>query len=187
MDVHNKTLGIIGMGQIGEAIAKRAPGFNVHVVYHNRHRLDASIEHEYKATYKTKEALLSESDYIVLSLPFTKSNYHIIGAKELALMKPSSVLINIARGGLIDETALAESLQQKKIAGAALDVFEEEPKIHPGLLDLPNVILTPHIAGATLRAQHGLASVGADNLIAALGHGPHAFHPLAIINPEVLK
>jgi glyoxylate/hydroxypyruvate/2-ketogluconate reductase len=120
-------------------------------------------------------------------LPFTKNNYHIIAAKELNLMKPTSILINIARGGLIDEAALANALQQKKIAAAALDVFEEEPKIHPALFDLPNVILTPHIAGATEHAQHGLTSVGADNLIAALGHGPHAFHPPALVNPNVLK
>ena len=175
------------MGRIGQAIAKRAAGFNMQVIYNNRNRVDSTIEHDCKSTFKTKEALLNEADFVVLALPFTKSNYHIIAAKELELMKPSAILINIARGGLIDEAALAEALHQKKIAAAALDVFEEEPVIYAGLLDLPNVVLTPHIAGATADTQYGLASAGADNLIAALGYGADAFKPPAILNPEVLK
>ncbi len=185
--VNGKTLGIIGMGRIGQAIAKRAVGFNMQVIYNNRNRLDVAVEQEIKASYKTKEALLTEADFVVLALPFTKNNYHLIAAKELELMKPSSTLINIARGGLIDEAALAAALRQKKIAAAALDVFEDEPIIFPGLLGLPNVLLTPHIAGGTAEAQYGLASAGADNLIAALGYGPHAFNPPAILNPQVLN
>jgi lactate dehydrogenase-like 2-hydroxyacid dehydrogenase len=187
IDVHGKTLGIIGMGRIGQAIARRAAGFNMKVIYYNRTRLKTSIEETYRASYKTKTALLQEADFIVLSLPYTKANHHIIANDDLRQMKEKAVLVNIARGGLIDEASLAEALQQKRIAAAALDVFEAEPKVHPLLLTLPNVILTPHIAGGTERAQHGLARVAADNLVAALGHGENAFHPPAILNPEVLN
>jgi len=186
-DVHNKVLGILGMGRIGQAIAKRAVGFEMKVLYHNRNRVAEKIEQECKANYVSKETLLQESDFIVLALPYTKNNHHIISKNELELMQSSAIIVNIARGGLIDEVALAEALKQHKIAGAALDVFEQEPKVYPALFDLPNVILTPHIAGGTYETQHGLANVGADNLIAALGHGPDAFHPKAILNPEVLK
>jgi phosphoglycerate dehydrogenase-like enzyme len=120
-------------------------------------------------------------------MPYTSENYHLIGAAELALMKPSAMLFNIARGGLIDEAALAAALQKQQLAGAGLDVFEEEPVIFPGLLGLSNVVLTPHIAGGTADTQYGLASMAADNLIAALGLGPHAGHPVGVFNPEVLS
>jgi len=185
-DVHGKTLGIIGMGRIGQAIARRAAGFRVNVLYHNRRRLDPVIEQECGAAYRTKEELLGNSDFVILSLPYARGNYHIIGAKELQLMRPSAFLINIARGGLIDEPALAAALKGQRIAGAALDVFEQEPVIDPGLTGLPNILLTPHTAGATWEAQHGLASLAADNLIAALGLGPDAGKPPSILNPEVL-
>jgi phosphoglycerate dehydrogenase-like enzyme len=185
-DIHGKTLGIIGMGRIGQAIARRAAGFRVSVVYNNRHKLAASIEQECGAAYRTKNELLAGSDFVILSLPYAPGNRHMIGAEELSLMRPSAFLINIARGGLIDEQALAAALTERKIAGASLDVFEEEPVIYPGLVGLPNILLTPHIAGATLEAQYGLASLAADNLIAALGFGPTAFHPPSILNPEVL-
>lgn len=186
-DLFGKTLGIIGMGRIGQAIARRAPGFRVSVLYHNRHRVDAAIEAACQAAYRSKEDLLKEADFIILSLPYTPGNYHIIGEKELQLMRPAAMLFNIARGGLIDEPALAEALRNGRIAAAGLDVFEEEPVVYPGLMGLPNVVLTPHIAGGTEDAQHGLASLGADNLIAALGLGAHAGHPPAILNPEVLN
>lgn len=186
-DLYGKTLGIIGMGRIGQAIARRAAGFRIKVLYYNRHRLDTSIEEEYKAGYRSKEELLAESDFVILALPYTPANYHLIGEKELQLMRPSAMLFNIARGGLIDEPALAQALKSGQIAAAGLDVFEEEPAIHPDLIGLPNAILTPHIAGGTEDAQHGLASVAADNLIAALGLGPDAGHPPAILNPEVLN
>jgi lactate dehydrogenase-like 2-hydroxyacid dehydrogenase len=174
------------MGRIGQAIARRAAGFRIKVLYYNRHRLDTPIEEEYKASYRSKEELLAESDFVLLALPYTPGNYHLIGEKELQLMRPSAMLFNIARGGLIDEPALAAALKSGQIAAAGLDVFEGEPAIDPGLIGLPNAILTPHIAGGTEEAQHGLASVAADNLIAALGLGPDAGHPPAILNPEVL-
>lgn len=187
MNICDKKLGIMGMGRIGQAIARRAVGFRMEVLYYNRRRLDTAIEQECRAVYRSKEDLLREADFIVLAMPFTQENYHLIGAEELALMKPSGMLFNIARGGLIDEEALAKALSDKRIAGAGLDVFEGEPSIHPGLMELSNVVLTPHIAGGTAEAQHGLASLAADNLIAALGHGPQAGHPPSVFNPEVLK
>lgn len=185
-DVHGRTLGIIGMGRIGQEIARRAIGFRMVTVYHNRHRVDERIERDCLATFLSKEELLGRSDFVILSLPYTPGNHHIIGEKELGMMRQTALLINIARGGLIDEAALAEALRLRKIAGAALDVFEGEPVIHPGLKGLPNVLLTPHIAGATGATQHGLASMAVDNLIAALGLGPDAGRPPAILNPEVL-
>ncbi len=182
----DKTLGIMGMGRIGQAIARRAAGFRMPVIYYNRHRLPASIEEDCRASYRTKEDLLRQSDFVLLAMPYTPENYHLIGAAELQLMKPSAMLFNIARGGLIDEAALATAIQRQQLAGAGLDVFENEPAIHPGLMGLANVVLTPHIAGATVEAQHGLASLAADNLIAALGLGPQAGHPPSVFNPEVL-
>lgn len=182
----DRTLGIIGMGRIGQAIARRAVGFRMTVLYHNRRRLDAALETECKAAYRSKEDLLREADFVLLAMPLTPENYHLIGAAELRLMKSSAMLFNIARGGLIDEAALAVALQEKTLAGAGLDVFEAEPTIHPGLMGLPNAVLTPHIAGGTAAAQHGLAALAADNLIAALGLGPQAGKPPSVFNPEVL-
>ncbi len=186
-NLSGKTLGILGMGRIGQAIARRAVGFRMPVLYYNRHRLAPAVEEDCRASYRTKEELLRQADYIMLAMPYTPENYHLIGAAELQLMKPSAMLFNIARGGLIDESALASALQEHQLAAAGLDVFENEPAIHPGLMGLDNAVLTPHIAGGTEEAQHGLASLAADNLIAALGLGPQAGHPPSVFNPEVLK
>jgi gluconate 2-dehydrogenase len=183
----NKTLGILGMGGIGQAVARRAIGFRMPVIYHNRRRLAPDIESDCRAQYRTKEEVLREADYIVLAMPFNKENYHLIGAAELQLMKPTAMLFNIARGGLIDEAALADTLRRKALAGAGLDVFEHEPAIDPGLIGLPNAVLTPHIAGGTEETQEGLASMAADNLITALTAGPQAVRRAAVFNPEVLK
>jgi lactate dehydrogenase-like 2-hydroxyacid dehydrogenase len=183
----DKTLGIIGMGRIGQAIARRAGGFRMRVLYYNRRPLDPSIEEECLATYASKEDLLEQSDFIVLALPLNGENYHTIGARELTSMRSTAMLFNIARGGLIDEAALALALRERKIAGAGLDVFEGEPSVYSGLQGLPNVVMTPHIAGGTWEAQHGLAMLAAENLIAALGLGPNAGAPPTIINPEVLS
>jgi gluconate 2-dehydrogenase len=183
----DKTLGILGMGRIGQAIARRAIGFRMTVLYHNRRRLDAALESECRAGYRTKEELLRQSDFVMLAMPMMPENYHLIGATELRLMRSTAMLFNIARGGLIDEEALAAALQDQIIAGAGLDVFEEEPTIHDGLMGLSNVVLTPHIGGGTAEAQHGLAGLAADNLIAALGLGPHAGKPMSVFNPEVLR
>ena len=183
----DKRLGIIGMGRIGQAIARRAIGFRMTVLYHNRRQLDAGLEAECRASFRSKAELLRESDFVILALPLTAENHHLIGAPELSTMRASAMLFNIARGGLIDEAALAMALKEHALAGAGLDVFEAEPVIHPGLIGLSNVVITPHIAGGTAEAQHGLASLAADNLIAALGLGPNAGKPPSVFNPEVLK
>lgn len=186
-NLYEKTLGILGMGGIGQAVARRAVGFRMPVIYHNRRQLAPEIEADCRATYRSKEAVLREADFIVLAMPFTPENYHLIGTAELRMMKPTAMLFNIARGGLIDEAALADALDRKALAGAGLDVFEREPAIDPGLMGLPNAVLTPHIAGGTAETQHGLASMAADNLITALTLGPGAVRRAAVFNPAVLK
>ncbi len=182
-DVHGSTLGIIGMGRIGQGIARRgALGFGMKVVYHNRSRLDATIEGECKASYVSKEELLKTADHVVLVVPYSAASHHTIGAAELALMKSTATLINIARGGIVDDAALAKALHEKRIAAAGLDVFEGEPKVHPYLLTVPNVVLTPHSASATLLTRRAMANLAADNLIGFLVNGK----PLTPLNPEVL-
>ncbi|WEY37909.1 D-glycerate dehydrogenase [Paraburkholderia sp. SUR17] len=186
VDLYGSTLGVIGMGRIGQALARRARGFNMRVVYHNRSRVAPEIEAELNATYLPKAELLREADHVVLVLPYTAENHHTIGAAELALMKPTATLTNIARGGIVDDAALAEALREKRIAAAGLDVFEGEPNLNPALLTVPNVVLTPHIASATERTRRAMANLAADNLIAGLGEGPRAGQPPNPINPEVI-
>ncbi|HZE91995.1 MAG TPA: D-glycerate dehydrogenase [Rhizobacter sp.] len=187
-DVHGATLGILGMGRIGQAIARRgALGFGMKVMYHNRSRLDTSIEASLRATYVSKEHLLRQADHLVLVLPYSAASHHAIAAADLALMKPTATLTNIARGGVVDDAALAAALRDGRIAAAGLDVYEGEPSVHPELLQLPNVVLTPHIASATVATRRAMADLAVDNLIAALGFGPNAGRPSSPINPEVLK
>ncbi|TDN69016.1 D-glycerate dehydrogenase [Paraburkholderia sp. BL10I2N1] len=185
-DVYGSTLGVIGMGRIGQALARRARGFNMQVIYHNRSRVAPEIEAELKARYVSKEELLRRADHVVLVLPYTKESHHTIGAADLALMKPTATLTNIARGGIVDDAALVEALRARRIAAAGLDVFEGEPNLNPGLLTVPNVVLTPHIASATEATRRAMADLAADNLIAGLGEGPQAGQPSNPINPEVL-
>ena len=169
-DIHGSTLGIVGMGRIWQGIARRgAHGFGMKVIYHNRSRLDDALEAECKASYVSKEELLTTADHVVLVVPYSPASHHTIGAAELARMKPTATLINIARGGIVDDAALAVALKQKRIAAAGLDVFEGEPKVHPDLLTVPNVVLTPHIASATVPTRRAMADLAADNLIAFLG------------------
>ncbi len=187
-DIHGATLGVLGMGRIGQAIARRgALGFGMKVIYHNRSRLDAATEAELKASYVDKTRLLREADHLVLVLPYSSASHHAIGAAELALMKPTATLTNIARGGIVDDAALAAALARGQIAAAGLDVFEGEPVLNPALLNVPNVVLTPHIASASVATRRAMANLAADNLIAALGFGPDAGRPPTPINPEVLK
>lgn len=185
-DIHGATLGVIGMGRIGQALARRAQGFNMRVVYHNRSRVAPEIERELNAEYLSKEDLLKQADHVVLVLPYTAENHHTIGAAELALMKPTATLTNIARGGIVDDAALAHALRTRQIASAGLDVFEGEPRVHPALLEVENVVLTPHIASASEATRRAMANLAADNLIAALGEGPRAGQPPNPINPAVL-
>ena len=169
-DIHGSTLGIMGMGRIGQGIARRgALGFGMKVIYHNRSRLDAALEAECKASYVGKDELLKTADHVVLVIPYSPATHHTIGAAELALMKPTATLVNIARGGIVDDAALAAALRDKRIAAAGLDVFEGEPKVHPDLLTVPNVVLTPHIASASIPTRLAMANLAADNLIAFLG------------------
>lgn len=185
-DVYGATLGVLGMGRIGQALARRARGFNMRVIYHNRSRVAPEIEAELGAQYVSKDELLAQADHLVLVLPYTPDNHHAIGAAELARMKPSATLTNLARGGIVDDAALADALRARRIAAAGLDVFEGEPSVYPGLLEVPNVVLTPHIASATETTRRAMANLAVDNLIAALGEGPRAGHPPNPINPEVL-
>ena len=166
-DIHGATLGVLGMGRIGQGIAKRgAHGFGMKVIYHNRSRLDSALEAECKASYVSKEELLRTADHLVLVLPYSAESHHTIGALELAMMKPTATMVNIARGGIVDDSALAAALRDKRIAAAGLDVFEGEPSVHPDLLTVPNVVLTPHIASASLPTRLAMARLAADNLIA---------------------
>ncbi|MFZ3139738.1 2-hydroxyacid dehydrogenase [Polaromonas sp.] len=182
-DIHGTTLGILGMGRIGQGIARRgAHGFGMKVIYHNRSRLDAALEAECKAGYVGKDELLKTADHLVLVLPYSPESHHTIGAAELALMKPTATLVNIARGGIVDDAALAAALRNKTIAAAGLDVFEGEPTLHPELLTVPNVVLTPHIASATIPARLAMARLAADNLIGFFKENK----PLTPLNPAVL-
>jgi gluconate 2-dehydrogenase len=181
--VHGATLGILGMGRIGQALARRGRfGFGMNVAYHNRSRLPADVEVELGARYLSKDDLLRQADHLVLVLPYSVASHHSIGAAELALMKPTATLVNIARGGIVDEDALAAALRDGRIASAGLDVFEGEPRVNPALLTLPNIVLTPHIGSATMPTRLAMAGLAADNLVAALTGGAVP----APVNPEVL-
>ena len=186
-DVHGATLGVLGMGRIGQAIARRgALGFGMKVIYHNRSRLDPAIEAVLGARWVDKETLLRESDHLVIVVPYSAASHHLVGSAELALMKPTATLTNIARGGIVDDAALAQALRDKVIAAAGLDVFEGEPEVHPDLLTVANVVLTPHIASASIPTRRAMANLAASNLIAALGFGPDAGKPPTALNPEAL-
>ena len=181
MDLHHSTVGIIGMGRIGQGIAKRALGFGMKVIYHNRSHLSDADEKACGASYVSKEELLRTADHVVLVLPYTAQNHHTIGAAEIAMMKPSATLINIARGGIVDDAALAQALQSGKIFAAGLDVFEGEPKVHPDLLKCSNIVLAPHIASATEKTRRAMVDLAVDNLRAALD----GKKPPSLINAEV--
>ena len=183
-DVHGATLGILGMGRIGQAVAKRgALGFDMKVIYHNRSRLEPGIEASLNgAAWVTKDELMKRSDHLVIVMPYSKETHHAIGAAELALMKPTATLTNIARGGIVDDAALARALKAKKLFAAGLDVFEGEPQVHPDLLACENVVLTPHIGSASVATRRRMAGLAAENLIAVLTGGA----PLTAVNPQVL-
>lgn len=182
-DIHGATLGILGMGRIGQGIARRgAHGFGMKVIYHNRSRLDAGLEAECRANYVSKAELLEKADHLLLVLPYSPASHHTIGAPELAMMKPTATLVNIARGGIVDDAALAVALREGRLAAAGLDVYEGEPAVHPDLLTIPNVVLTPHIASATRPTRLAMINLAADNVIAFLD----GKSPLTPLNPEVL-
>lgn len=185
-DVRGATLGILGMGRIGQAIARRAAGFDMPVLYHNRSRLPEATEQACRARLVDKVTLLRAADFLVVVLPLTTDTRHAIGAAELALMKPDAVLVNVARGGVVDDAALAAALREGRLAAAGLDVFEGEPRVHPELLALDNVLLSPHIASATTGTRRAMTATAVDNVLAYFGHGPHAGRPPNLLNPEAL-
>jgi gluconate 2-dehydrogenase len=168
VDVHHATLGIFGMGRIGQAIARRAAGFEMKVLYHNRNRVDAEIERRCNAAYAAKDDLLRQSDFVVLQVPYSPETHHLIGARELKLMKPTAILINSTRGGVVDDAALIVALQSGTLRAAGLDVFEGEPSLNPGFLALDNVVLMPHVGSSTEATRRAMAMTAAKNLVAAL-------------------
>jgi glyoxylate/hydroxypyruvate/2-ketogluconate reductase len=168
VDVHHATLGIIGMGRIGQVIARRAAGFEMRVIYHNRTRLASDIEQRLNATYVSKDALLAQADFVVLQMPYSPQTQHLIGEAELKKMKPTAILINSTRGGVVDDAALIRALKSGTIRAAGLDVFEGEPKLNPGFLELKNVVLAPHIGSSTEATRRAMAMTAARNAVAAL-------------------
>ena len=183
-DLHGATLGIIGMGRIGQAIARRSTGFGMQVIYHNRSRLAPELEAQANhARYVSREELLRQADHVLLVLPYSPALHHTIGEAEIALMKPTAVLVNIARGGIVDDAALIRALRERRIAAAGLDVYENEPALNPDFLTLSNVVLTPHIASASVATRLAMANCAADNLIAVLTGNV----PPNLLNPEATK
>jgi glyoxylate reductase len=172
LDVHGKTLGVLGFGRIGRAVARRALGFDMRVLYHDAVRAGSDVERELRASYADIDTVLREADFVTLHTPLLPETRHLIGERALRLMKKSAVLINAARGPIVDEAALVRALRERWIAAAGLDVFEEEPKIHPGLLPLENVVLAPHIASASLETRVAMATLAVRNCLAVLEGKP---------------
>lgn len=183
VDVHHATLGIVGMGRIGQAIARRARGFEMRVLYHNRTRLAEAVERSLGASMVSLDTLLRESDFVILQVPYSKETHHLIGAAELAKMKTSAMLINSTRGGVVDDAALVEALKNGTIRAAGLDVFENEPHLNPGFLELDNVVLTPHIGSSTEVTRRAMAMTAAKNAVAALAGAV----PPNLVNPQARR
>jgi glyoxylate reductase len=181
-EVHGAVLGSVGFGAIGRAVARRAKGFGMRVLYNRRQRLSPAEEAELGVEYRALGELLEESDFVVINASYHPGTHHLIGAAELGRMKPTAYLVNTARGPIVDEAALVEVLRSGRIAGAALDVYEAEPQVHPGLIPLENVVLTPHIGSATRVTRQRIAAVMVDNALAYLGGRPLP----NLVNPEAL-
>ena len=179
LDVHQATLGIFGLGRIGQVVARRAIGFEMKVIYHNTRRAAPEIEQACRASFVDQEALLGQADIVTLHVPYSSATHHLIGKQELESMKPTAILINASRGGVVDDSALIEALRNGTIAGAGLDVFENEPKLNPGFLELKNVVLAPHIASSSKATRLKMAMLAAQNLVAAFS----AKTPPNLLNP----
>lgn len=182
-DLYGATLGVIGFGRIGQAVARRAIGFKMKVLYYSRSRVSEEIEKELNATYVDLNTLLKESDFITLHLPLTKQTHHLIGEDQFKLMKKEAYLINTARGPIVDEKALVKALKENWIRGAALDVFENEPQVEPELLELENVVLAPHIGSASHATRTKMSIMAAENIVKAL----KGEIPPNLVNTEILK
>ena len=181
LDVHHKTLGLIGFGGIGQPMARRGRGFSMRILYHTRHRAADSVERELGAEHTNLESLLRQSDFVSLHVPLTADTRHIIDGKAFSLMKNTAVLVNTARGPVVDEQALVEALSAGKIAGAGLDVFEKEPQVHADLARMDNVVLAPHIGSATGETRLRMATLAVRNLLAMLA----GERPANVVNPEI--
>ena len=181
-DIHHSTLGLVGAGRIGKLMAQRSIGFEMNVVYYDVYRLSSEEEAKYHLTYLPLDEVLKQSDFVSVHTPYMPATHHLISTRELHLMKPSAILINTARGPIVDEKALVKALQDRTIAGAGLDVFENEPAIEPELLTMENVVLLPHIASASLQTRTLMATMASDNIVAHY----KGERPPNILNPEVL-
>jgi gluconate 2-dehydrogenase len=179
VDVHHATLGILGFGRIGRRVARRALGFDMTVLYHDAQKADADTERACNAAYVSMDELLSRADILSIHVPYAPATHHLVGARELGLMKPGAILIHAARGGVVDDAALVEALKSGRLAGAGLDVFENEPSLNPAFLTLKNVVLTPHIASSSAATRYAMAMLAAQNLVAALTTGK----PPNLLNP----
>jgi glyoxylate reductase len=180
-DITEKTLGIVGFGRIGRAVAERARGFHMRVLYYDTQPADPDTEHQLNASRAPLGDLLAQSDFVTLHVNYTPETHHLIGASQLARMKDTAYLVNTSRGAVVDEADLVDALRNHAIAGAGLDVYEDEPTIHPGLLDLENVVLAPHIASASITTRNAMATMAAENIRAVFaGH-----RPPNLVNPEV--
>ncbi len=181
VDLHHATVGICGFGRIGQTIGRRLQGFDVKILYDARNRVAPEIERALNASLTPKDELLRQSDIVILILPYSQQTHHYIGRRELELMKRSAVLINVARGGIVDDTALVEALKARRIWAAGLDVYENEPSVNPGLYALSNAVLAPHIASASEPTRQAMAMTAARNCVAVLTDG----NPPNLLNPEV--
>jgi lactate dehydrogenase-like 2-hydroxyacid dehydrogenase len=182
-DVHHATLGIFGMGRIGQAMARRGGGFSMHVLYHDAVRAPEAIERELKLEFVSAEKLLRESDFVSLHVPLLPQTRHMIGAEQFSMMKPTAILVNTSRGPVVDEAALADALEKRVIAGAGIDVFENEPTVHPKLLERENAVLAPHIASASVETRKKMSMTAAENAIAAL----EGRRPANLLNPDAIS
>lgn len=180
-EVHGKTLGIVGLGSIGQAVARRATGFGMRILYTKRRRVDEARETALGVEYRGLDDLLMESDFVSINVALTRETVHLIGYREFGLMRPSAYLVNTARGPIVDEKALVRALEEKRIAGAALDVYEQEPKVEPGLINLPNVVLTPHLGSAALETRERIAASVIENIVAVI----EGRRPPNLYNPEI--
>jgi glyoxylate reductase len=179
LDVHGKVLGVVGFGRIGQAMARRASGFGMTVIYHDPIRPPEEVERELHAEYRDFEKLLSEADLITIHVALTPETRHLFGAEQFRTMKPTAVLVNTSRGPVIDEAALVDALREREIFGAGLDVFENEPEVHPGLLALDNAVVIPHLGSATVETRDAMGFLAVENLLAAL----ESRRPPTLLNP----